>query len=55
MVKRVHDNNDAKPACMILPQMIKYTKYFDSNKIMCFMASDKRLLKTYNKIWEKVQ
>lgn len=55
MVKRLHDNDDTKPVCMILPQMTKYTKYFDSHKIMCFMASDTKLLKTYHKIWEKVQ
>ena len=34
--------------------MIGYVKYFDSNKAMSFKATDKRLLKTYTKIWTKV-
>ena len=34
--------------------MIGYVKHFDSNKIMSFKASNNKLLKKYNKIWEKV-
>ena len=35
--------------------MIGYIKLFDSgNKTMSFKASDDKLLKKYNKIWEKV-
>ena len=34
--------------------MIGYVKYFDSNKTMPFKVSDKRLLKKYTKIWERV-
>ena len=34
--------------------MIEYVKYFNSNKIMSFKASDNKLLKMYTKIWEKV-
>ena len=34
--------------------MIEYTKYFDSNKAMSFKVSDKKLLKKYTKIWEKI-
>ena len=34
--------------------MIGYVKYFDSNKTMSFKVSDNKLLKKYNKIWEKV-
>ena len=33
--------------------MIGYVKYFDSNKTMPFKVSDNKLLKKYNKIWEK--
>ena len=33
--------------------MIGYVKCFDSNKTMSFKVSDK-LLKNYNKIWERV-
>ena len=28
--------------------------YFDSNKTMSFKVSDNKLLKKYNKIWERV-
>ena len=34
--------------------MIGYVKHFDSNKTMSFMVMDKKLLKEYTKIWEKV-
>ena len=34
--------------------MIAYVKHFDSNKTMSFKVSDNKLLKKYNKIWEKV-
>ena len=34
--------------------MIGYVKHFDSNKTMTFKVSDNKLLKRYNKIWEKV-
>ena len=34
--------------------MIKYAKYFDSNKAMSFKVIDKKLLKKYTKIWGKI-
>ena len=34
--------------------MIGYVKCFDSNKTMSFKISDNKLLKKYNKIWERV-
>ena len=34
--------------------MIKCAKYFDSNKTMSFKVIDKKLLKKYTKIWERV-
>ena len=34
--------------------MIGYVKKFDSNKIVSFKVGDNKLLKKYNKIWEKV-
>ena len=34
--------------------MIGYMKDFDSNKAMYFKFIDNKLLKKYNKIWEKV-
>ena len=33
--------------------MIGYVKHFDSNKTMSFKVGDNKLLKNYNKIWEK--
>ena len=49
------DNNEVKPICIRLPQMIGYAKYFDDNKVMSFKVNDKKLLNKYNKIWEKVE
>ena len=34
--------------------MIGYVKQFDSKKTMPFKVSDNKLLKKYNKIWEKI-
>ena len=34
--------------------MIGCVKCFDSNKTMSFKVTDKKLLKNYTKIWEKV-
>ena len=34
--------------------MIGYVKHFGSNKTMPFKVSDNKLLKNYNKIWEKI-
>ena len=34
--------------------MIGYVKCFDSNKTMSFKVSDNKLLKIYNKIWERI-
>ena len=34
--------------------MIGYVKCFDSNKAMSFKVNDNKLLKKYNKIWERV-
>ena len=49
------DNNEIKPICIRLPQMIGYAKYFDDNKVMSFKVTDKKLLNKYNKILEKVE
>ena len=42
------------PLCIELPQMIGCVKCCDSNKTMSFKVTDKKLLKNYTKIWEKV-
>ena len=34
--------------------MVGYVKHFGSNKTMSFKVSDNKLLKKYNKIWEKI-
>ena len=44
------DNNEIKPICIRLPQIIGYVKYFGVNKV-----TDKKLLNKYNKICEKVE
>ena len=43
-----------RPLCIKLSQMIGYVKNFDSNKTMSFKVGDNKLLKRYNKIWERV-
>ena len=35
-------------------QIIRYSKYFDSNETMFFRVINNKLLKKYTKIWEKV-
>ena len=53
-----NDDDVIRPLCIKLPQMDGYVKHFDSNKtmslIMSFKVRDNKLLKNYNKIWEKV-
>ena len=49
-----NDDDLIRPLCIKLPQMIGYVKDFDSNKTMSFNVSDNKLLKKYNKIWEKI-
>ena len=51
---RYNDDDVIRPLCINLPQMIRYVKHFDSNKTMSFKVSDNKLLKKYNKIWEKI-
>ena len=50
-------NNDViQPLCVILPQMGRYTKYFDGGrKNMSFGTDDKEVYKKYNEIWEAVR
>ena len=42
------------PFCVKYPQKIGYIKSFDGNKTMSFKVNEKKLLKKYNKIWEKI-
>ena len=47
------DDDVIRPLSIILPQVIGNVKHFDSNKTMFFKVSDNKLLKRYNKMWEK--
>ena len=49
-----NDDDVIRPLCIRLPQMIGYVKHFDSNKTISFKVSDNKLLRKYNKIWEKI-
>ena len=48
-----NDGDVIRPLCILLPQMIGYVKHFNSNKTTSFKISDNKLLKKYNKIWER--
>ena len=50
-----NDNDDIRPLCIMLHQMISYVKCFESNKITSFKVSDNKLLKKYTQIREKVR
>ena len=49
-----NDDDVIRPICIKLPQMIGYVKCFDSNKRMSFKVSNKKMIKKYIKIWEKI-
>ena len=49
-----NDDDVIRPVCIKLPQMISYVKNFDSKKTRSFKVNDNKLLKKYNKIWERV-
>ena len=49
-----NDDDAIRALCINLPQMIGYVKNFDSNKTMSFKVNDNKLLKKYNKIWERI-
>ena len=43
-----NDDDVIRPLCIKFPKMIGYVRYFDSNKIMTFNVTDKKLLKVSN-------
>ena len=49
-----NDDDVIRPSCIKLPQMIGYVKHFDSNKTISFKVGDNKLVKKYNKLWEKI-
>ena len=50
-----NDNDVIRPLCLRLPQMTGYAKKFNENATMSFRANNKQSLKSYNKIWEKLE
>ena len=51
---RYNDDDAIKLLCIKPPQMIGYVKCFDSHKTMSFKVTNKKLLKSYTKILEKI-
>ena len=49
-----NDDDVIRPLCIKLLQIIGHVKNFDSNKTVYFKVGDNKLLKKYNKIWEKI-
>ena len=57
-----NDNGIIRPLCLKLSQMTGYINKFDENKnknkntmLMSLKVNDKQLLKSYNKIWGKIE
>ena len=50
-----NDNGVIRPLYLFLSQTIGYINKFDKNKIMSLMIKDIQLLKSYNKIWKKIE
>ena len=50
-----NDNDIIRPLCIKLSQKTGYVRKFNENLTMSFRVNDKRLLKNYNKILEKVE
>ena len=48
------DNDEIRPFCIMLPQMIRYAKYFDDNKTTSFKVIDKKTIKKYSEIQKKL-
>ena len=49
-----YDDDDIRPLCIKLSQMIGFVKKVDDKKTMPFKVTDRKLLKKYTKIWKKV-
>ena len=50
-----NDNGIIRPLCIRLPQMTGYARKFNDNATMSFIVKDKKLLKSYTKIWETIE
>ena len=50
-----NDNGNIIPLCIKLSKMTGYARKFSENATMSFIVKDKKLLKKYTKIWEKLK
>ena len=50
-----NDNDNIRPLSIKLPQMTGYARKFNENSTMSFIVKNKKLLKKYTKIWEKIE
>ena len=50
-----NDIDVIRPLCVRLPQMTGYDRRFNGNATISFKASNKQLLKNYNKIWKTIE
>ena len=50
-----NDNDIIRPLCIRLSQMTGYVGKFDENATMSFIVKEKKLLKSYTKIWETIE
>ena len=50
-----NENDVITPLCLRLLQIAGYAKKFNENGTMSSRATNKQFLKTYNKIWKKVE
>ena len=50
-----NDNDNIRPLCIRIPQMTGYARKFDENATLSFIVKDKKLLKSYTKIWETIE
>ena len=48
------DDDKIKPFCIMLPKVSGCVKCFDETKCKYFLIQDKKLLKTCNKLWGKI-
>ena len=50
-----NDDDVVRPLCIRLPQISGYVRRFNENATISFIVQDKKLLKKYIKIWEKIE
>ena len=50
-----NDNDIIRPLCIRLPQMTGCARKFDEDATLSFIAKDKKLFKSYTKIWKTIE